>query len=170
MNPNQSTLLNFLQTSETTPEAKLLLKRSFQEFVIEYGWWYEPTEIPKGIATGTYQECFTNAAELSQPDDSLIYCEGYALFKPGMLPTLHAWVTDGQGKAIDNTWPTQGIAYAGVPFKSDFVTMTALKNRAVVSLLDDWQNKWPLRSELGDRPDEWLEGRGRGIERVGESD
>ena len=32
------------------------------------------------------------------------------------------------------------------------------------SLLDDWQNKWPLRGDLGDRPGEWLEVRGRGTE------
>ena len=170
MTLNQSTLLDFLQKSDTTPEAKLLLKRSFQDFVLEYGWWYEPTHVPKEIATGQSQECFKNAAELSKSDGSLIYCEGYALFKRGMLPTLHAWVTDGQGNAIDNTWPTPGVAYSGVPFKWNFVTMTALKNHAVVSLLDDWQNKWPLRDDLGDRPDEWLELRGQGTERVGKMD
>lgn len=58
------------------------------------------------------------------------------------------------------------MAYAGVPFKSDFVNMTALKNRAIVSLLDDYQNDYPLRCDLGDRPDEWFELRGRGTEQV----
>lgn len=45
--------------------------------------------------------------------------------------------------------------------------MTTAKNQAFVSLLNDWQNKWPLRGELGDRPEEWLEVQGRGMERVG---
>ena len=79
---------------------------------------------------------------------------------------IHAWATDGRGRAIDNTWPKPGVAYAGVPFRSLFVNMTALKNRATVSLLDDYQNNYPLRGELGDRPDEWLDLRGRGTERV----
>jgi hypothetical protein len=100
-------------------------------------------------------------------DDSLIYCEGYALFKGSSLPTLHAWVTDGQGTAIDNTWPQAGVAYAGVPFRVGFVSMTGLKNDAIGSLLDDYTNDYPLRGDLGDRPDEWLEPRGRGKSRVG---
>ncbi len=35
-----------------------------------------------------------------------------------------------------------------------------------VVVIDDWQNKWPLRGELGDRPDEWLEIQGKGNQRV----
>lgn len=45
--------------------------------------------------------------------------------------------------------------------------MTTLKNHATISLLDDYQNNYPLRGELGDRPDEWPDTRGRGTERVG---
>lgn len=112
------------------------------------------------------QERHKNATDLALADDSLIYCEGYALFKSGSLPTLHAWVTDGQGKAIDNTWPQPGVAYAGVPFQPLFVNMTALKSHATGSLLDDYLNNWPLRGDLGDRPDEWLQLRGRGTERL----
>jgi hypothetical protein len=161
-------LLDFLRRSRATPAAKaLLLKRTLQEFVLEYGWWYEPAEPDVKIPKGTPQQCHTNATDLTLDDDSLIYCEGYALFKCGSQPTVHAWVTDGRGRAIDNTWPKPGVAYAGVPFRSLFVNMTALKNRATVSLLDDFQNNYPLRGELGDRPDEWLDLRGRGTERVG---
>jgi hypothetical protein len=162
----QAELLDFLRRSEATPSAKALLKRTFQEFVLEYGWWYEPAQPDVKVATGTPQECHKNATVLALADDSLIYCEGYALFKSGSLPTLHAWVTDGRGRAIDNTWPQPGVAYAGVPFTSLFVNMTALKNQATISLLDDYQNNWPLRGDLGDRPDEWLEPRGRGIKRL----
>ena len=163
----KSELLHFLRRSEATPAAKAILKRTFQEFVLEYGWWYEPAELDLKIATGTPQECHKNATDLALDGDSLIYCEGYALFRSGSLPTLHAWVTDGHGRAIDNTWPKPGVAYAGVPFKSLFVNMTALKNHATVSLLDDYQNNYPLRGDLGDRPAEWLELRGRGTARVG---
>lgn len=161
-------LLGFLRRSRATPAAKALrLKRTFQEFVLEYGWWYEPAGPDRKIPKGTPQQCHTNATNLTLDDDSLIYCEGYALFESGGQPTIHAWVTDGRGRAIDNTWPKPGVAYAGVPFKSFFVTMTTLKNHATVSLLDDYQNNYPLRGEFGDRPDEWLDLRGRGTERVG---
>ena len=118
------------------------------------------------IALGTPQQCHKNATDLALADDSLIYCEGFAMFNTGSLPTLHAWVTDGQGRAIDNTWSRPGVAYAGVPFKSFFVNMTALKNHATISLLDDCRNNYPLRGDLGGRPDEWLEPRGCGTARV----
>ena len=158
-------MLEFLRRTEAPHRARPVLKRSFLDFILEYGWWYEPTEDSTGIDTGARKQCFANAADLAHTDGSLIYCEGFAL-PAGMFPVPHAWVTDGQGRAIDNTWPTPGVAYAGVPFTWDFVTMMALKNNAFGSLLDDWQNRWPLRGDLGDRPDEWLEIGGRGTERV----
>ena len=161
-------VLNYLRHSKATPAAKaLMLKRTLQEFVLEYGWWYEPVQPSSKISAGTPQECHKNATDLILVDDSLIYCEGFALYESEGHPTLHAWVTDGQGRAIDNTWPEPGVAYAGVPFKSTLVSLTALKNSAIGSLLDDWQNNWPLRGHLGDCPDGWLELRGRGKERVG---
>lgn len=164
---NQDILLEFLRSSQPTPAAKALLKRTMQQFVLDYGWWYEPAELPKHVPLGTPQQCHKNAMDLAMADDSLIYCEGYALSKGSSLPTLHAWVTDGQGTAIDNTWPQAGVAYAGVPFRVGFVSMTALKNDAIGSLLDDYTNDYPLRGDLGDRPAEWLEPRGRGMSRVG---
>lgn len=165
--PGQEVLLEFLRSSQPTPAAKALLKRTMQEFVLDYGWWYEPVKLPEHIALGTPQECHKNALDLATDDDSLIYCEGYALFEGSSLPTIHAWVTDGQGKAIDNTWSPSGVAYAGVPFRPGFVTLTALKNDAIGSLLDDYMNGYPLRSDLGDQPDKWLEPLGRGTSRVG---
>ena len=165
----QAILLNYLRSSKATPAAKALLKRTSQEFVLEHGWWYEPVELPKQIATGIPEQCHTNAVNLALVDDSLIYCEGYALFKNGSFPVIHAWVTDGNGNAIDNTWSQRGVAYAGVPFKTSFVNSTALKNRAIVSLLDDYQNNYPLRGDSGDQPDEWLEIRGCGLMKVSAS-
>jgi hypothetical protein len=166
MTPHQTELLSFLQSSTPTPAATARLKRTLQQFVMDYGWWYKPVELPKQFAPGTPNECLKNAADLMLTDKSLVYCEGYALFDSETTPTIHAWVTDGQGRAIDNTWPKPGVAYAGVPFKSLFVSMTALKNHAIISLLDDWQNTYPLRGKLGDRPDDWLEPKGRGAGRI----
>jgi hypothetical protein len=169
-NLNRSTLLSFLRSSHATPAAKAFLKRTIQEFVLEYGWWYEPVAPPMNCAKGTPEECLKNAVDLALFDDSLIYCEGYALYTSDSFPTIHAWVTDGHGNAIDNTWPQPGVAYAGVPFRSQFVNLSSLKNHAIVSLLDDYLNNYPLRGDLGDRPDIWLEPRGRGTARVGSAE
>jgi hypothetical protein len=166
----QARLLDFLRQSIPAPAGKAVFKRTLQEFVLQYGWWYEPCALPLRIALGTPQECYKNATFLTVEDDSLIYCEGYALFTSGSTPRRHAWVTDGSGRAIDNTWPKRGVAYAGVPFQSLFVTMTTLKNRATTSLLDDYRNLYPLRCGLGNRPDEWLEERGLGTGRLQEAD
>ncbi len=164
----QHDFLQYLISSEPTERAKALLKRTFEQFVVDHGWWYEPAPLPPDVAFGSERECHGNAAKLASHEETLFYCEGYALFKSGMHPTLHAWVTDGQGHAFDNTWQQPGVAYAGVPFKSLFVTMTTLKTHAFVSLIDDYVNGWPLLKELGDRPDKWLEQRGRGIARLTE--
>ncbi len=161
MNHHQTELLEFLRNSEPTAAAKVLLKRTSQQFVLDYGWWFEPVTLPEGICCGAEQECHKNATELASDTGSLIYCEGFAKFQDGSMPVLHAWITDGHGRAIDNTWRVPGVAYAGVPFKTNFVITTALANHATISLLDDWQNDYPLRRELGDRPDEWFEYSGR---------
>jgi hypothetical protein len=142
------------------------LKRTIYEFVLEYGWWYAAAEVPRSVEAGKQQQCHRNAAILARDNDSMVYCEGLALFKSGMSPTIHAWATDGDGNAFDNTWTQPGVAYAGVPFKSLFVLMTTIKNRATIGLLDDWGNGWPLLGDLGDRPDEWLEDRGKGVAKI----
>jgi len=162
----QARILDFLQQNKPPPGAKANVKRTFQEFMLEYAGWYEPGMLAGKIARGTPQECYKNATLLTLDDDALIYCEGYALFTDASVPRLHAWVTDGHGRAIDNTWPHSGAAYAGVPFQSLFVHMTSLKNHASMSLLDDYQNRYPLLNELGDHPEEWLEQRGRGVARL----
>ncbi len=87
---HQSELLDFLHGNHSTPTAKRLLKRTAQQFVVDYGWWYEPVDRPRTIALGTPQQCHTNATDLALADDSLIYCEGFALFNGGSLPMLHA--------------------------------------------------------------------------------
>jgi hypothetical protein len=134
--------------------------------VLDYGWFYKPVHVPWEYEFGDKHQCFKNAINLTLVDDSLIYCEGFVLSKSGLPPIPHAWVTDGHGRAFDNTLPQSALAYVGIPFKSLFVSMTCLKTRATISFLDDWMNNYPLRNELGDRPDEWLESRGRGLSRL----
>lgn len=169
MNEHQQQLYDQLLNREPTQAAKETFKRTFERFVLDYGWWYEPAPLPENTATGTQQQCHKNAHELAMEHEQFIYCEGFALFKDGGTRTLHAWVTDGSGRAFDNTWPQPGVAYAGVPFKELFVTMTNLKAKATISLLDDWQNNYPLCDELGDLPVEWYEQAGAGSARIGQA-
>lgn len=164
MSAHRSELLEFLRNVQPTAAAvKAGLKRTLQQFVLEHGWWYEPVKLPTGVCHGPEQQCFMNAMEIMASGYQLIYCEGFALYKSGSMPVLHAWTTDGQGHAIDNTWRQPGVAYAGVPFKSLFVMGTVLANGATISLIDDWQNGHPLRREKGDRPEVWLEPLGKSV-------
>lgn len=59
-----------------------------------------------------------------------------------------------------------GLVYAGVPFLTSFVHTKALEYGATVALLDDWTHGWPLLQELGDRPEEWYEPKGRGFKKL----
>ena len=138
------------------------------EFVLQHGWWYEPCKVPSGIDRGSQRECHKNAQISPTDRESLTYCEGYALYKSGSLMVLHAWVTDGTGRAIDNTWDEPGIAYAGVPFKTSYIRRTCLRNEAFISVIDDWMNTFPLLNDLGAKPEQWLDERGKGIGRVKE--
>src|SRR4051812_43696875 len=70
----QARLLAFLRRSIPTPGAKVVFKRTLQEFVLQYGWWYEPSVLPEQIARGTPQQCYKNATFLTIEDDSLLYC------------------------------------------------------------------------------------------------
>ena len=161
----------FLSEVKSTVETKRLLKRTLQEFVIEYGWWYEPVKVPNGIVMGTPTRCFKNSFDLIlEPGSPLIYCEGYALDQIESQPMRHAWVTDGKGNAIDNTWKSQGLAYVGIPFKTDFVVETAMARGGMISLINDWGNHFSLINDLGDQPEKWLELAGRGTKQVGTID
>jgi hypothetical protein len=95
----------------------------------------------------------------------LIYVEGFAAGEGG-LRIHHAWVTDGNGRVIDNTWRVPGVVYVGVPFRCGFVSLTGLKNKGVGSLLDDFANDYPLLRELSDKPEKWLEPNGKGTVRI----
>jgi hypothetical protein len=166
MNEQQRQLYDQLLIAEPTQAAKERFKRTCEQFVLDYGWWYDPAPLPDGIEIGTPQQCHKNAHDFAMGHNGIIYCEGFAVYKDGGRRTLHAWVTDGNGKAFDNTWERSGVAYAGVPYKELFVTMTNLKNHATISLLDDWQNDYPLRGELGEQPDEWYEKTGKGTAKL----
>jgi hypothetical protein len=145
--------------------AKRVLKRTSRQFVLDYGWFYTPAPLPMGVTLAAKAECYNNALRLVLDNSNLVYVEGFAVGKDG-LPIHHAWVTDRSGRAIDNTWDTPGIAYAGVPFKAGVVSLIGLKNQSVGSLIDDWEHDWPLLQQEGDHPERWLEIQGNGSRKL----
>lgn len=167
MTDDQQRLYELLLSFPRTEAATKAQRRSPMEFVIQHGWWYDPCDVPVDYEQGTIQECHKNAQILANERDSLIYCEGFALANADSSPVLHAWVTDGTGKAIDTTWDKPGVVYAGVPFRTLFVRLSCLKSNAHISLIDDWTNGFPLLNDLGERPDVGLETvLGNGVERI----
>ena len=166
LNPMEAQVLRQLESRRRSISQQDTRKRTPSSFVLEYGWWYARCPKPDHIAQGAPNECFSNAFWLALDNPSLIYCEGFALDQAGMNITHHAWVTDGQGNAIDTTWQTTGVAYAGVPFNLRWLNERGLLQKAIVCVLDDYLNDWPILRDLGDRPDEWNDRRGIGVERL----
>jgi hypothetical protein len=70
----------------------------------------------------------------------LEYVEGYALIG-GKNPVLHAWNVDAEGSVIDSTWEPVGSIYFGIVFPPSIV------ERAKTSVLDDFENGWPVLRE-----------------------
>ena len=121
MIPAQSHLLATLHDLDRHVKKPPTMRRSRYKFVIDNGFGYEPTPLPSNLTRGDDQQCFMNALDLASDKKELFYVEGFAIYTPTSLPVHHAWVTTGDGKAIDPTWNTPGVAYAGVPFKLPFV-------------------------------------------------
>jgi hypothetical protein len=166
IDPKQRQLLTQFESRRGSINPNDPRSRTPSGFVLDHGWWYAPAAKPEHIAAGTPNECFANAFWLALDNPSLIYCEGFALDKGAMNMTHHAWVTDGEGRAIDTTWNRVGVAYAGVPFDVRWLNRRGLQQRSIICVLDDWQNNWPILGELGNRPDEWIEWRGCGVSKV----
>jgi len=101
------------------------------------------------------------------------YHEGYVLCRNGIMPILHAWITLDD-KIVDVTLSTDpksttrfingeppqedlrdrvlgvipnGWEFLGVPMETDYVVSTMMKNQESRSLIDNWQDGWPLLSK-----------------------
>ena len=159
-------MLAYLQSpASSTANARRIFKRTSPKFVLDYGWFYTPSPLSKRLGLGPEGECYNNALKLVLDNPKLTYVEGYAA-GGGSAPLRHAWATDGKGRVIDNTWPLSCSVYVGVPFKAGWVSFTGLKRKGVGSLIDDWENDWPLLRELGDEPGKWLKLKGKGFRKV----
>lgn len=138
---------------------------TYERFVLKYGYEFSGAiELPSHVQRGEMKLCFGNAAlmALAFPEE-FIYTEGYA-YQEGIPITLaHGWLTNRQGQVVDPTWGIdKHVDYFGVLVKPEYV-----RPRAGLSMIDDWQNGWPL--VLSESPDEhlvelekWISGSGPG--------
>jgi hypothetical protein len=166
MTQDEMRLLDRLLATRQSISARDPRKRTKSAFLLDYGSWYTPITLPANVRRGKKNQCFANAFWLAFDNPSLIYVEGVALDQGANNPTHHAWVTDGKGNAIDSTWDELGMAYAGVPFNLRWLNDRHVLRKAIVCVLDDWENHWPILCELGDRPQEWLDERGVGTAKL----
>ena len=146
-------------------EEKLRSIGTYERFVLKYGYEFSGAiEIPEHVQRGPMKLCFGNAAlmALAFPDE-FIYTEGYA-YQEGIPITLaHGWLTNRQGQVVDPTWGVdKHVDYFGVLVRHEYV-----RPKAGLSLIDDWENGWPL--VLSESPEQhlvelesWISGSGPG--------
>jgi hypothetical protein len=119
-------------------------------FVLRHGRAYEvgPEWLGARYRRGQPRHCFLNAQALVRRDLRLTYVEGFAV--GALIPVLHAWAADPDGRVVDVTWPrAAAVEYFGVPFARAY----ALRRRGrALSLIDGWHRDWPLLR--GEVPDE----------------
>jgi hypothetical protein len=114
------------------------------DFLRQHGRWYPPMPLPRGVRRGERHMCYGNALLCAALRD-LTYVEGYASLRlrdQRVAMFLHAWVTDGDGRLYELTWPSPGLAYCGVAFSLERADEATWRGDACI--LDDHHRGWPL--------------------------
>ena len=117
---------------------------SIYEFTLRNGEEYEITKLPKGVTRGPLGNCFQNVQEiiLNDIEGRYTYVEGFAFSIT--IPMMHAWLFDKKNNhAFDPTW-TEGIAYIGCEFPTDYVRGRILEHKHYMSMIDNWMGQFPL--------------------------
>jgi len=112
-----------------------------EDWVLKNGRHWTPAPLPKDVELMTIKECFKNAALLALERPDLTYVEGFATI--GLVPVLHAWCVDDEGRVIDPTWPEGGIEYYGVPFDRRWLIRELAKVK-YYGFIDDYRRGFPL--------------------------
>lgn len=111
-----------------------------EHFVLAHGKFYSGSPLDTRYRPGTIKMCYQNSKKAIKKHPELLYVEGYV---SSMIPIAHAWNCDPEGNVVDLTLrehfsPLSERAYFGIEFRSDYL------RQAVVPLIDDWTNNWPL--------------------------
>lgn len=103
--------------------------KSFEELVINVGKvspWHEPPEHIDMLEPG---QCYANALLTARQHD-LTYVEGFAYT---IIPTMHAWCEDDQGRVVDPTWDSpsyetiDAVLYLGIPMNLNKVAARVVR-------------------------------------------
>jgi hypothetical protein len=175
-------LTNTTAMKATLPVPAGTIYRGMDDFILRHGRLYTPQELTpaeRKIVTAAarrtkpfkIKECFYNAQKMLRADetDTLVYVEGYAT---SIIPIHHGWLTindkvidftmrervDGKtverrpyGAGIFGAWKADR-EYFGVPIpKERMLAFTA--DGMGASIIDDWQNGWPLLRRSGSSRD-----------------
>lgn len=93
----------------------------FEKLVLDFGLHMEPQPLPDLLKLGFPRNCYFNCQKIIEQHPNLIYCEGYALLSNNVnieFPFPHAWLMSSEGKAINPTWETPGVAYLGAQYRT----------------------------------------------------
>lgn len=124
---------------------------NLEHFALQHGYYWKldtTLPLPRELPFGGRGDCHANATKIATDHEDILYVEGFAF--SSVVPIRHAWNQLPGGEAIDTTFAGLehvGVAeYFGVPFLTEHVLVKSIKERAFVSLIDDWQAGWPLLS------------------------
>src|SRR6185369_9939105 len=104
-NKSEEELLDYLLKMR---ELRLTMRRpqefkyvGFEDFLIQHGTFFEPSDLPASIRPMMISQCFENCFRVASRTKAFHYCEGYAV---GLLPIHHAFLIDRDGRCYDPTW------------------------------------------------------------------
>lgn len=124
-------------TNNNNPEFKY---KNIHDFIVQEGIPYvEHSEAT--VTKGRQGNCFGNAFELAIKNKNYTYVEGVAY--SDVIPLDHAWILDEKNKVIETTWQQFAFCYIGVPFPTNYIIKTVLKEKRY-GILDRYQSHWPL--------------------------
>jgi hypothetical protein len=105
-----------------------------EDFLAREGSFWTPQPLPERFPQMPPKYCYATSQHFASLF-GLRYVEGIAA---GIIPVMHAWCLDDSDRVVDATWEDTGVAYLGVVVPEDRIPSKG------ASLLDDWQNHWPV--------------------------
>lgn len=115
--------------------------RTNYTLILEHGRYFTPAERPADVKKMPDKECYRNATEVALRRPDLTYVEGFATIpEVEGLPFAHAWLVDDKGTVIDPTWRRPGTSYFGIPFTTDYLRQTLVRQK-IYGMLPDMPRK-----------------------------
>lgn len=124
----------------TYPESDLTYDGT-SDFVLQHGSEMEAAPWSERFRKGQAKQCYSNSLTLSA-QTGYRYVEGYVVPEGISMPVLHAWNLNEDGRVIDVTLRTNGLAYLGVVFSAG--RMDDAVQNGTGCILEDWMRSYPI--------------------------